>query len=191
MPFVSAILSLLLPLAATPDDVRADEVARQSKAQEQAGPMSRHEMSERLPPWHGLADLSEPPVANQVRIERRVILRISPQPSRARSNLLSQLPRQPVATQLVERPMGDCLPANGIVGVSDRGSRLIIYMRDRSLISAQLEKACSPRDFYLGFYVERSDDGQLCVDRDRLMSRAGAKCRISEMNRLVAVRPRD
>ena len=87
--------------------------------------------------------------------------------------------------------MGDCLPANGIVGVSDRGSRLIIYMRDRSLISAQLEKACSPRDFYLGFYVERSDDGQLCVGRDRLMSRAGAKCRISEMNRLVAVRPRD
>ena len=189
MPFVSAILSLLLPLAATPDDVRADEVARQ--AQEQAGPMSRSEISERLPPWHGLADVADPPVVNQVRIERRVILRISPQPSRARSNLLAQLPRQPVAAQLVERPMGDCLPANGIVGVSDRGSRLIIYMRDRSLISAQLEKACSPRDFYLGFYVERSDDGQLCVDRDRLMSRAGAKCRISEMNRLVAVRPRD
>ena len=87
--------------------------------------------------------------------------------------------------------MDQCLPAGNIVGVSDSGSRLVIYMRDRSLISAQLEKACSPRDFYLGFYVERNADGQLCANRDRLMSRAGAKCRISELNRLVAVRPRD
>ena len=35
--------------------------------------------------------------------------------------------------------------------------------------------------------VEQNDDGKLCVDRDRLLSRAGAKCRISNLNRLVAV----
>ena len=62
-----------------------------------------------------------------------------------------------------------------------------MYMRDRQIISAELEKACSPRDFYLGFYVERSPDGQLCVNRDRLMSRAGAKCRIADFRRLIAL----
>ncbi len=149
-------------------------------------------LSDRPPDWRDLSREVRAPVANQVRIERRVILRISPQPSRARgSNLLAQLPSQATPTRLVEQSMTQCLPANNIVGVSDSGSRLIIYMRDRSLISAQLEKACSPRDFYLGFYVERNADGQLCADRDRLLSRAGAKCRISELNRLVAVRPRD
>ena len=77
--------------------------------------------------------------------------------------------------------------ASDIIGVSDRDSRLVMYMRNRQIITAELEKSCSPRDFYLGFYVEQNDDGKLCVDRDRLLSRAGAKCRISNLNRLVAV----
>ena len=127
------------------------------------------------------------PIANQVQIEQRVILRISPQPSNMRRSMLAELPRQTPATRLVERPYGKCLNAADIIGVSDRGSRLVMYMRDRGIITAQLEKACSPRDFYLGFYVEKNEDGRLCVDRDRLMSRAGAKCRISNFNRLVAV----
>ena len=125
------------------------------------------------------------PVSRQVRIERRVILRISPQPGNTRRDLLAQLPPRAAALRLVERPHGKCLDASEIVGVSDRGSRLVMYLRDRQIITAELEKACSPRDFYLGFYVERSDDGKLCVDRDRLMSRAGARCRISKFNRLV------
>ncbi|MEP2547006.1 MAG: hypothetical protein ABJH34_02400, partial [Qipengyuania citrea] len=126
------------------------------------------------------------PIAGQVRIERRVIMRITPRPGNSRRGFLSQLPRQ-TAPRVVERPHGECVDAGEIVGVADRGSRLVMYMRDRQIISAELEKACSPRDFYLGFYVERSPDGQLCVNRDRLMSRAGAKCRIADFHRLIAV----
>ena len=126
-------------------------------------------------------------VANQVRIEQRVILRISPQPGRARRDFLSDLPPQALAPRLVERPFGKCLKAGEIVGVADRGSRLLMFMRNRQIISAELEDACSPRDFYLGFYVEKNSDGMLCVDRDRLLSRAGAKCRISNLSRLIAV----
>ncbi|MBX7496397.1 hypothetical protein K3172_11080 [Qipengyuania sp. 6B39] len=189
MPFVAAMMSLLLPLV-TPSGAPVEgETVHQGRGEAPA--VSQSALSDRLPEWNALVDPGEVPVANQVRIESRVILRVSPQPSRARDSLLADLPQRAVPARLVERPMGRCLPASGIVGVSDSGSRLIIYMRDRSMISARLEKACSPRDFYLGFYMERSEDGQLCVDRDRLMSRAGAKCRISGMNQLVAVRPRD
>ncbi|QKG71845.1 hypothetical protein [Erythrobacter mangrovi] len=185
MSFITALLTLLMPFAVPGNDSADDDVARQARVQERTvpeGPMSR-----RAPDWTAFVDGAAVPVANQVRIEGRVIVRISPQPSAVRNELLADLPRQAVPPRLVERPFGRCIAANGIVGVSDRGSRLIIYMRDRSMISAKLEKACSPRDFYLGFYMERNEDGQLCSGRDRLMSRAGAKCQISEMNRLVLV----
>ncbi|WP_324827118.1 hypothetical protein [Qipengyuania zhejiangensis] len=185
MPFVSAILSLLLPFGADVDAVARAETVQQ--AREPAPIVTQGAMSRRAPDWMGLVEGARAPVANQVRIERRVILRISPQPGGVRSDMLADLPQRPAPSRLVERPMGRCIPASGIAGVSDRGSRLIIYMRDRSMVSAQLEKACSPRDFYLGFYMERSEDGQLCINRDRLLSRAGAKCQVSELNRLVAV----
>ena len=60
-------------------------------------------------------------------------------------------------------------------------------MRDRRVLSAALERSCSPQDFYSGFYIERQD-GQLCAKRDHLQSRAGASCQISRLNRLVASR---
>ena len=190
MPLASALLSLLLPLATAAYGGDDEQVVQHAKGADRT--LVQSSLSASQPEWIAVPDASTPPIANQVRIERRVILRINPQPSRARgTDLLAQLPRRATPARLVEQSMDQCLPASNIVGVSDSGSRLIIYMRDRGLISAQLEKACSPRDFYLGFYVERNADGQLCADRDRLMSRAGAKCRISEFNRLVAVRPRD
>ncbi|MFA6218262.1 MAG: hypothetical protein WC692_00605 [Erythrobacter sp.] len=144
-------------------------------------------MSRRAPDWTGFVDGAGIPVANQVRIEGRVIVRISPQPSAVRNGLLADLPRQTAPPRLVERPIGRCIAADRIVGVSDSGNRLVIHMRDRTMISAKLEKDCSPRDFYLGFYMERSEDGRLCTGRDRLLSRAGAKCQISRLNQLVLV----
>jgi hypothetical protein len=185
MPFITALMSLLVPFAVPVVDQTADNVARQARVEQQSepeGPMSRA-----MPEWSGVIDTTRVPVANQVRIESRIILRISPQPGTARSDLVADLPPQAVPPRLVERPLGKCIAAGGIVGVSDQGSRLIFYMRDRSMVSARLEKACDPRDFYLGFYMEKSDDGQLCVGRDRLQSRAGAKCQVSELNRLVLV----
>lgn len=184
MSFLTALMSLFVPLGLPFVPAVADEAARQARVEEP--PVAEGSLSQRPVDWSGFVDAGATPVANQVRIERRVILRISPQPGVVRQDILADLPRrQPAPPRLVERPMGKCIPATGIVGVADRGSRLVIYMRDRSMVSARLEKACSPRDFYLGFYMERSDDGQLCSGRDRLLSRAGAKCQVAEMNRLV------
>ncbi|WP_299193094.1 hypothetical protein [uncultured Erythrobacter sp.] len=127
-------------------------------------------------------------VNRQVRIEQRVIIRISPQRQSNRNELLAQLPQRGLNTRFEEREMERCLPVNRISGVqTGTGNRLLLFMRDQRIISINLERACRAREFYSGFYVERSDDGQLCVDRDALQSRSGAKCDIERMSQLVAV----
>ncbi len=128
-------------------------------------------------------------VQNQVRIEQHTTIRIAP---RARSvpvqpNFLIDMPGREEPPRLIERPAGRCVAASSISGVQpDGGNRLLLFMRDRRVLSAQLERSCRSRDFYSGFYVERSTDGQLCVDRDTLLSRSGANCKLSRLRQLVA-----
>ncbi len=190
MPSLSAILAplaLLLPLGAVglPGDTPQPEAWREGPVEEVAG---KDSMSGSARYFSQLSAPLEDQTASQVRIERRVILRISPRPSPARRNLMAELPQAPLTSRLVERPMGKCVEVAGIAGVqAERGTRLMLFMRDRRIIAADLEKACTARDFYSGFYIERNDDGRLCVDRDRLQSRAGAKCQVSRMRQMVAV----
>ena len=82
--------------------------------------------------------------------------------------------------------MGKCVPVSGIAAVQADAGRLLLFMRDQRLVAASLEKACSARDFYSGFYLERTGDGLLCVERDKLHSRAGASCELSKLRQLVA-----
>ncbi len=127
-------------------------------------------------------------VVRQVRIERRVILRIAPARRNAQNNLVAQLPRNGLNTRFEERKMDKCVPVGSIAGVqTGSGNRLLFFMRDARIVSANLEKACRARDFYSGFYVEKNDDGKLCIDRDKLQSRSGAKCEVERMRQLVAV----
>ncbi|MEE4155385.1 MAG: hypothetical protein V2I27_14600 [Erythrobacter sp.] len=124
----------------------------------------------------------------QIRIEQRVVVRISPQREGNRQNLLANLPQRALNSRFEERETGRCLPVSGIVGVqTGSGNRLLLFMRDSKIMSLNLEKACRARDFYSGFYVERAEDGKLCIERDRLQSRNGAKCEISRLRQLVAV----
>jgi hypothetical protein len=124
--------------------------------------------------------------ANQVRIEQRMTIRVSPRPSPVRQNMLMDLPGREVGPRFVERKMGKCLKVSGIAGVQpDGGSRLLLFMRDQRIVSAELERACRSRDFYSGFYLSRSSDGRLCVDRDTLLSRSGANCKLTRIRQLV------
>lgn len=126
--------------------------------------------------------------ARQVRIDQRVTIRISPQRQTNRNSLLARLPQRGLATTFEEREMERCVPMTGISGVqTGNGNRLLLFLNDRRIISVSLERACRARDFYSGFYIERSDDGQLCVDRDELQSRSGAKCEVERMRQLVEV----
>jgi hypothetical protein len=125
-------------------------------------------------------------IANQVRIEQRVTIRITPLRQSNRNNLLAELPRRGVNNAFEEREMGTCVPVAGIAGVqTGTGNKLLLFLRDQRIISVNLERGCRARDFYSGFYVERSEDGRLCVKRDQLQSRSGAKCEVERMRRLV------
>ncbi|MFC4295678.1 hypothetical protein ACFO0A_11495 [Novosphingobium tardum] len=136
--------------------------------------------------WRSIVDGFSAPAQNQVRIEQRLVIRVAPvAPTRMRR--LPDPPAFSIDDQYRERKVGRCVAVAGIAGVQIASDdRLLLFMRDQRLISAQLEKACSARDFYSGFYMERSEDGNLCVDRDMLQSRAGASCSLSRLRQLVA-----
>lgn len=127
--------------------------------------------------------------AQQVRIEQRVIIRIAPSTPASRERTLGFVERSSGRTSFKEEKLDGCIPLAAIAGVQPaEQNRLLLFMRDHRVLSAALERACDAKDFYSGFYVERSEDGQLCSNREKLQSRAGASCRVAQLNRLVAVR---
>ena len=141
-------------------------------------------------PLQILSDAVHPAENAQVRIEQSITIRITPRPPRSEQELLAALPQgaRPSA-HIEERKIGSCVPAQGIAGVQTaQDNKLLLFMRDRRIISVALEKACSSRDFYSGFYIDRHDDGQLCAKRDKIHSRSGAKCDVKQLRQLVAVR---
>ena len=126
------------------------------------------------------------PTVNQVRIEQRVTIKIAPRDPSIRPSMLAEMAPRMAASKLEERKMGKCVPVSGIAAVQADAGRLLLFMRDQRLVAASLEKACSARDFYSGFYLERTGDGLLCVERDKLHSRAGTICELSKLRQLVA-----
>jgi len=100
--------------------------------------------------------------------------------------MVAQFSRPQAQPRYVERKMGKCVPLRAIAAAQTApGDRLMLYMRDQRIVSASLEKACRAQDFYSGFYVEPSKDGMLCVDRDKLQARTGAKCELSGLRQMV------
>jgi hypothetical protein len=128
---------------------------------------------------------------NQVRIEQHMTIRITPARPKTPPVFLFDMPQREVGPRFVERAIGRCLPVSGIAGVQPdaASNRLILFMRDRRMVSATLERACRARDYYSGFYVDRANDGQLCVDRDTLLSRSGANCKLTRFRQLIDALP--
>ncbi|MGI8943011.1 MAG: hypothetical protein ACR2FJ_02025 [Qipengyuania sp.] len=190
---MNSLLALAAPMALVFSGMVGDGVTQTKSSQlteeasAQDAPKARAPSNRRAPSWVAMAASYLVPAFNQVRIEQRVILRISPRPSPVRQSMMADMPtRSEAQPRFLERDFGDCLPMASIGAVrAQQGDRLLLYLNDRRLILAQLEKACSSRDFYSGFYVERSGDGSLCVDRDKLLSRSGAKCSVSGFSQLV------
>lgn len=144
-------------------------------------PLLRH--PEAGPTYRTLMQSFRTETAGQVRIEQRLIIRIAPHAPG--HTALQDVPSGPVGPRFYERKTGRCLAVQGIAGVQVMDDRLVLYMRDRRIIGANLEKSCRPRDFYSGFYVEQTSDGQICAGRDQVHSRAGATCSISGLRELI------
>jgi hypothetical protein len=176
--FLTSFALAVLPLGAAP----AGEAARATPAD--AKP-AQGLAAAPPPPLRLLEEARRPTVENQVRIEQRVIIRIAPSSPQRMEQSLARLNNR--SDRFEERRLGECIPINMIAGVAPQENRLLLFMRDRRILSARLERACNPEDFYAGFYIERQD-GRLCERRDRLQSRAGASCRVTRLNRLVPAR---
>jgi hypothetical protein len=193
---VAALLApwmLLLPAAGAIEQMAPHSGAAQPSDADQRGgltrptPMSGFENAERMA-WEMLVGSFSDDSQKQVRIEQHVTIRITPRGPSSNPNFLFDLPNREVGPRFEERRTGRCLPVAGIAGVQISGdNRLILFMRDHRIISAGLERACSARDFYSGFLVQRTDDGMLCMGRDKLQSRAGANCAVSRLRQLVEV----
>ena len=140
------------------------------------------------PQWPiGIIRSFQPDSAWQVHIEQRMIIRIAPRAMMPlQRDMFVPSPRQSVQSRLVERKIGKCVPAADILGVQPNGpAGLVLFMRDRRMISAELERSCRSRAFYSGFYLSRNTDGKVCVDRDTLLSRSGSACKLSRIRQLV------
>ncbi|MWV28309.1 hypothetical protein [Aurantiacibacter rhizosphaerae] len=185
--FLFALVALLVPLFAVqmPVRVAAQDVGGLNGPQSSL-PLGFNPSSS--PSGTLLDDAYLPPEAYQVRIRQRVVVRVSPAPPRARSQMMAELPRRPMRRSYEEVEHDDCVDVSDIVGVQPSSdNRLLIFTQKRQILAARLDSTCAARAFYAGFYVERSEDGQLCVARDLLQSRAGASCEVSRFSRLVAV----
>lgn len=190
MPRVLALtapLALLLPMAAVAGGP-VPGVAGQSGGALSA-PQCPAAALEDAPRVNPLSALRGQQSARQVRIEQRVVVRIAPASPAARQNMLAELPQRAVAPRFEEARKEKCVALEGIAGVqTGSGNRLVLFLRDRRMISVNLEKSCRARDFYSGFYVEKNKDGRLCVDRDKLQSRTGVRCEVESMRQLVEAR---
>lgn len=139
------------------------------------------------PPMLSIVEMVGRDIVRQVSIEQRLIIRVAPQiPSPQRTAVLADLPNRAANPRFEERSMGKCVPVAGIAGVQIAPqNRLVLFMRDTRVVSAALDKGCTARDFYSGFYVARTADGQMCSGRDKLQSRNGANCKLGKLKQLV------
>ena len=127
------------------------------------------------------------PVQHQVRVERRVIVRITPfSARRAASEMSIPLPSEAVRAESAASDVkGGCIPLADVAGVRlSEQRRILLFLRDRSVVSASFERSCPVQAFYSGFYVERPRDGLLCSGRERLHARSGADCKLGGFSRL-------
>lgn len=136
------------------------------------------------PALRALEGARRPENWGQVRIEERVIIRISPSSPEVRQRLQELTPRR--SNSFREVSHDGCVRVGNIVAVQPTNdNRLLLFMQNRNVLVASLERGCDARAFYSSVYLERNEDGRLCVDRDRVQSRAGASCMLDTMRRIV------
>jgi hypothetical protein len=60
-----------------------------------------------------------------------------------------------------------------------------LIIRGGTRYRIKLEKSCQSIDFFQGFYVKATPDGQICRNRDSIHGRAGGECAIDTFKTLV------
>ena len=83
-----------------------------------------------------------------------------------------------------------CVAAQRLVGATSlRPDSVDLILRDNSRIRARLQRRCPALDYYRGFYINATEDGRICAERDSIRSRAGGECQIEDFLALSPERP--
>ena len=91
-----------------------------------------------------------------------------------------------------EKKAPKCVAMRNILGMQAvQRDSIDLITRQKQRLRAQLNRGCRALDFYAGFYMQGSKDGQLCEDRDQIHARTGAKCEIDKFRLMVPVRDDD
>jgi hypothetical protein len=113
----------------------------------------------------------------QMMIQQRIIIRVpamSPPPP----------PPRPIRLKEVKGPK--CVALNQLAGASiGQNDAVDLFLRGGARLRAQLDDDCPALDYYSGFYIAPTADGQVCQRRDMLHTRAGQQCRIQRFRMLV------
>ena len=116
----------------------------------------------------------------QMRIQQRIIIRV---PAMA----LPSPPQRPIKLKEAKGPK--CVPLNQLAGAAiGQNDSVDLYLRGGTRLRAKLDDDCPALDYYSGFYINPTPDGQVCQRRDMLHTRSGGQCRIERFRMLVPER---
>ena len=117
----------------------------------------------------------------QVTVREQILIRV---PARIR-NAPPRPGAKPIEWKESRGPK--CVPMRLIAGATLLSQNSFdLVLSDRSRVRAKLEKSCPALDYYYGFYIRRTPDGQVCADRDSIRSRMGGRCEIERFRTLTA-----
>jgi hypothetical protein len=120
----------------------------------------------------------EPVELAQLTIRQRVVIRVPASPAMGPQRL-------PPRMRWKEKRGPKCIPANGLAAAAVfKADTVDLMLRGGKRLRAQLDDECPALDFYSGFYIMPSGDGQVCAGRDMIHSRAGGKCGIDRFRTL-------
>lgn len=121
----------------------------------------------------------------QVTIRERLIIRVPRMSIQSRIPATARMTMAPAEERWKEKRGPKCIPAQAMAGALVRGPDTVdLILAGGKRLRARLDDDCRPLDFYSGFYLRPSADGQVCANRDSIQSRSGAMCMIARFKRL-------
>lgn len=105
-----------------------------------------------------------------------------------RERIIIRVPRNaapPPKIRWVEKKGPKCIAADQLGGAIVGTRSVDLVLRGGNRVRAILDGDCPALDFYSGFYLKSSGDGQICARRDTIRSRSGDSCEISVFKQLV------
>ena len=107
-----------------------------------------------------------------------------------REQIIVRVPRRapPRRVSWHERKGDRCVEIDALAGAAINAPDSVDFiLRGGRMVRAKLEASCPALDYYSGFYVVPTKDGQMCIGRDAIHDRSGNECGIARFRRLVPV----